>query len=477
MLTGKTTEGKIISIDEITPEEEIRCPECNEVLIQKRGDIRIHHFAHKSNNTCPRSQGMTLAHMMIQRYVKRFFEDAYCYESQLEKTITSEWGTVRPDYYVKYKHPVSSREVELCVEVVETNTNPAHFDEKSVIYRKLGMQVLWVFDEDNLAKKVRENFIWNDEIKLNEMQEEIMRDTGQIVSVSGKYVDGWYVRKLYFPRGQWRKQTCSIYSTKFIAAVEELIVLRGMWGWPVILKDNLKDVTEMVNKYYVWWNEDPDGEDCIQNEQYSNTYTRTKVRGIVAKDYTQANYDDEEKSQTKLYVYDPGRCKMAVIPKNRVYIGLKLHDDVVITTKGGGMVSVERNGEPYYYSNGNSNGAGETSTGSNDIVDVDELLSQFQETPAQPVGDESEDNEGQLTLDLEADIVFPTSSDEEEDEEEKEKEEYVPIFDTLREDINWTEHYIDSLKSENPIVKQKCAEILKELYEDYGRIKYQEDVL
>ena len=48
---------------------EFRCPSCGKELILKKGQVVIHHFAHKPPIVCDWARGETLAHLEAKRIV------------------------------------------------------------------------------------------------------------------------------------------------------------------------------------------------------------------------------------------------------------------------------------------------------------------------------------------------------------------------------------------------------------------------
>ena len=50
MYFANTSDGKRIHIGDAKPHQQYYCPACGESMVQKRGNINAHHFAHKSKN-------------------------------------------------------------------------------------------------------------------------------------------------------------------------------------------------------------------------------------------------------------------------------------------------------------------------------------------------------------------------------------------------------------------------------------------
>ncbi len=122
-----------IHVDDTHSNQEYFCPGCGAPLIVRRGEERIHHFAHKSNHICNDS-----------------WESERCYE-------TSEWHT---EWQKKF--PCDNQEVKLSlgqtthradvlinrtvVEFQRSIISPQHFDDRNNFYLNLGYKVIWLFD-------------------------------------------------------------------------------------------------------------------------------------------------------------------------------------------------------------------------------------------------------------------------------------------------------------------------------------------
>lgn len=50
--TAINSEGKLVPVDDSLHEEVYFCPACKEVVIARKGNVKIHHFAHKSGTDC-----------------------------------------------------------------------------------------------------------------------------------------------------------------------------------------------------------------------------------------------------------------------------------------------------------------------------------------------------------------------------------------------------------------------------------------
>lgn len=129
MYIGLDKETKeCVYIDEANLDREYICPHCNSKLIQKRGDIIVHHFAHESITDCD-----TWSHEMSDWHKE--WQEQFPKENR-EVDITVNGKTHRADvcvngYVIEFQHsPMSSYE----------------FDERNNFYNKAGYKVIWVFD-------------------------------------------------------------------------------------------------------------------------------------------------------------------------------------------------------------------------------------------------------------------------------------------------------------------------------------------
>lgn len=134
-LTAKNKNNITTYIDNAIEGEMYYCPVCNQPMIQKRGEERIHHFAHLSPHGRPDivpcsdhwHYCKTEWHCDWQ---KRFPVD--CMERVLEYKGNKHIADVLVDkYVVEFQHsPISLEE----------------FNERNEFYTQLGYKVIWVFD-------------------------------------------------------------------------------------------------------------------------------------------------------------------------------------------------------------------------------------------------------------------------------------------------------------------------------------------
>ncbi len=135
MLQALTRFGEPILAWHATKGEDYLCPECNEKLILKQGQIVTEHFAHYPGVHCP-SAGEGLRHMEMKRQIGALFEHCGCqYEISL----------------------IPNHRADVLIAggiVVECQDSPMSVDEwseRTCAYTVASYPVLWVWNIDRIA--------------------------------------------------------------------------------------------------------------------------------------------------------------------------------------------------------------------------------------------------------------------------------------------------------------------------------------
>lgn len=124
--------GLRVCIDDVEPGDMCFCPECGEKMVQKRGEIVIHHFAHYPNTQCT---------------------DTWYYD---ESDWHTAWQTLFPKDSQevsmeldkkKHRADVLLSNKNLVIEFQQDHITPSEFKSRNEFFTKLGHKVLWVFDE------------------------------------------------------------------------------------------------------------------------------------------------------------------------------------------------------------------------------------------------------------------------------------------------------------------------------------------
>lgn len=161
MIKAVDQDGKTVNIDSVDPSLPCYCPICGKLLIQKRGQIRQHHFAHLSDRGTDSN----------------------------DRQCSDRWRYDKTDWHIEWQ----KRFPEECYEVVMTNGNQKHiadiavnntviefqhspisideFRDRNQFFASCGYSVVWVFDlmeeySDQKIKCFGEQFRWSYPKKL-----------------------------------------------------------------------------------------------------------------------------------------------------------------------------------------------------------------------------------------------------------------------------------------------------------------------
>ena len=123
--------GNRVHIDSAKVGEEYFCPSCGSGLILRKGDIRIHHFAHKINCICADSwhYDMTDWHHNWQSL----------FPVECQEVIKSLGGE-------KHRADVLIEETKTVIEFQHSPLSSTEFEARNEFYNKLGYKVVWIFD-------------------------------------------------------------------------------------------------------------------------------------------------------------------------------------------------------------------------------------------------------------------------------------------------------------------------------------------
>ncbi len=128
MFIGNDINGNRIDISDAKESESYFCPICNAKLIQKKGDIRVHHFAHEGGSECDSwNYDMTEWHRDWQQ---RFPVDS-------REVVVERFGT---------KHRADILINDTVVEFQHSNISNDEFNERNRFYNRCGYDVIWLFD-------------------------------------------------------------------------------------------------------------------------------------------------------------------------------------------------------------------------------------------------------------------------------------------------------------------------------------------
>ena len=134
MLIAYDKDNNRVSIRNTLINEKYYCPICNDELIQKKGSIRCHHFAHKAGGTCVENQYYDTSEWHIN------WQNKFPIDSQ---------EVIRIDDKGK-KHIADVMINKTVIEFQHSNLPFEEFNDRNVFWSNLGYRVIWVFDGNEI---------------------------------------------------------------------------------------------------------------------------------------------------------------------------------------------------------------------------------------------------------------------------------------------------------------------------------------
>ena len=117
---------------------EFRCPYCGKELILKKGQVVIHHFAHKPPIVCDWARGETLAHLEAKRAVHAALT-ARGVRAELEYSVETLPGDRRAD--VMAWSPGGRM---IAIELQHTSISAEEIAERAFAYARAGAAQIWI---------------------------------------------------------------------------------------------------------------------------------------------------------------------------------------------------------------------------------------------------------------------------------------------------------------------------------------------
>jgi competence protein CoiA len=114
------------------------CPACGKEVVLHKGQIRVHHFAHKADSVCRHGTGETDLH----RRAKMELYQALSAHSELECRLEVPLDGVRADVWLRSVRTKRTYAIEVQI----SQLTMAQIIERTKRYAKQGVYVLWVFE-------------------------------------------------------------------------------------------------------------------------------------------------------------------------------------------------------------------------------------------------------------------------------------------------------------------------------------------
>ncbi len=133
MFIALDADGKRTDIEEAYVSEEYFCPICNHKLIQKRGDVRLHHFAHEHGTI---TGGFCDGWHYDMSEWHRGWQN--CFPTECQEVVVEKDG-------IKHRADVLLNN-KTVVEFQHSQISREEFNARNDFYSLCGYQVVWLFD-------------------------------------------------------------------------------------------------------------------------------------------------------------------------------------------------------------------------------------------------------------------------------------------------------------------------------------------
>lgn len=127
--------GQKIHIDDAETGLPYFCPACRDAMIQKRGNINAHHFAHKTGKGCDPwySEKLSPWHIKVQNHFDRVVQE------------TVVWNEMHTEYHVA-DIVLQSGDKKYVIEFQHSPISQKEFISRTKFYLGCGYTIIWVFD-------------------------------------------------------------------------------------------------------------------------------------------------------------------------------------------------------------------------------------------------------------------------------------------------------------------------------------------
>ena len=130
-----------VYIDETHSNQEYYCPYCGSSLITKKGDVRQHHFAHKSTHVCSDSWVGDRSHSYDISPWHNEWQSSFPKENQEVMLVLGDT-----------KHRADVMVDKTVIEFQHSIMSVKAFDDRNNFYFNFGNKVIWLFDLSDILE-------------------------------------------------------------------------------------------------------------------------------------------------------------------------------------------------------------------------------------------------------------------------------------------------------------------------------------
>jgi competence CoiA-like predicted nuclease len=165
MLIALNSDGVRVSGSEATKGEEYYCQQCEQRVIPKKGNIKIHHFGHYPGSpSCVWWEPETQVHLLMkQEIIEILKSDNDTVFAELEYKLNLNGNILFPDVYVELRDGK-----KIAIECQVSNKPLSDFIEKTEQYSDSEIYTLWIFPSEDYSNDYnivpviqRQSHTWN----------------------------------------------------------------------------------------------------------------------------------------------------------------------------------------------------------------------------------------------------------------------------------------------------------------------------
>ena len=135
--------GERVFIDDAEQGDTYFCPECGEKMVQRRGEIRAHHFAHYPNTQCTD----------VWRY------DESDWHTKYQNLFPKENQEIVKEFNgKKHRADILFEDRKTVIEIQGDRLREDEFEQRNKFFNALGYKVIWLFDESRVFENESINY-------------------------------------------------------------------------------------------------------------------------------------------------------------------------------------------------------------------------------------------------------------------------------------------------------------------------------
>lgn len=141
MLTAlDISKNKCIAWNTDKEQKPFTCPKCEDEVILKKGNKKVHHFAHKPPINCSFGTGESQKHYEVKKAIyEALLKEPNCSKCELERILDG----VRPDVSLKINDSY------VAIEIQNSTIDISLINQRIERYNKLNIHLIWIFPDNN----------------------------------------------------------------------------------------------------------------------------------------------------------------------------------------------------------------------------------------------------------------------------------------------------------------------------------------